>query len=74
MEGGLPSSCPRFATSTTRQASSWIANPGHEDGIPSSLHQCGVIFFKSQAWEKCLFGAFYADHTYIPPDCPAVCV
>ena len=36
-DSGIPSSCPRFATSTTRQASSWIANLGHSDGIPSSL-------------------------------------
>ena len=42
---GIPSSCPRFATSTTRQASSWIANLGHSDGIPSSLPQCGVRFY-----------------------------
>ena len=46
-DSGIPSSCPRFATSTTRQASSWIANLGHEDGIPESLPQCGVRFFKS---------------------------
>ena len=42
---GIPSSCPRFATSTTRQASSWIANLGHLDGIPSSLPQCGVRLY-----------------------------
>ena len=44
-DSGIPSSCPRFATSTTRQASSWIANLGHSDGIPSSLPQCGVRFY-----------------------------
>ena len=43
----IPSSCPRFATSTTRQASSWIAYLGHSDGIPSSLPQCGVRFYYS---------------------------
>ena len=44
-DSGIPSSCPRFATSTTRQASSWITNIGHSDGIPSSLPQCGVRFY-----------------------------
>ena len=44
-DSGIPSSCPRFATSTTRQASSWIANLGHLDGIPLSLPQCGVRFY-----------------------------
>ena len=44
-DSGIPSLCPRFATSTTRQASSWIANLGHEDGIPLSLPQCGVRFY-----------------------------
>ena len=44
---GIPSLCPRFATFTTRQASSWIANLGHLDGIPSSLPQCGVRFYSS---------------------------
>ena len=44
-DSGIPSSCPRFATSTTRQASSWITNLGHSDGIPSSLPQCGVRFY-----------------------------
>ena len=44
-DSGIPSSCPRFATSTTRQVSSWIANLGHSDGIPSSLPQCGVRFY-----------------------------
>ena len=44
-DSGIPSSCPGFATSTTRQASSWIANLGHSDGIPSSLPQCGVRFY-----------------------------
>ena len=48
---GIPSSCPRFATSTTRQASSWIANLGHSDGIPSSLPQCGVRFYYSPTWD-----------------------
>ena len=38
---GIPAFCPRFATWTTRQASSWIANLGHGDGIPSSLLQGG---------------------------------
>ena len=47
---GIPSSCPRFATSTTRHASSWIANLGHSDGIPSSLPQCGVRFYYSQTY------------------------
>ena len=42
---GIPSSCPIFATSTTRQASSWITNLGHSDGIPSSLPQCGIRFY-----------------------------
>ena len=42
---GISSSCPRFATSMTRQASSRIANIGHPDGIPSSLPQCDVRFF-----------------------------
>ena len=41
-DSGIPSSCLRFATSTTRQASSWIANRGHSEGIPSSLPQRGV--------------------------------
>ena len=36
-DSGIPSLCPIFATSTIRQASSWIANLGHSDGIPSSL-------------------------------------
>ena len=44
---GIPSSCLRFATSTTRQASSWIANLRHSEGIPSSLPQCGVRFYYS---------------------------
>ena len=44
-DSGIPSSCPRLATSTTRQASSWIANLGHSNGIPSSLPQCGVRFY-----------------------------
>ena len=34
---GIPSSCTWFATSTTRQASSWVANHGHSDGIPLYL-------------------------------------
>ena len=34
---GILSWCPRFTTSTTRQASSWIASLGHLDGIPSSI-------------------------------------
>ena len=46
-DSGIPSSCPRFATSTTRQASSWITNLRHSDGIPSSLPQCGVRFYYS---------------------------
>ena len=41
-DSGIPSSCPRFATSTTRPASLWISNLGHSDGIPSFLPQCGV--------------------------------
>ena len=59
---GIPSSCPWFATSTTRQASSWIANHGHSDGIPLSLPQCGDRFYYPQTctfwvqiclqWEK----------------------
>ena len=49
---GIPSSCPRFATSTTPQASSWIANLGHSDGIPSSLPQCGVRFYYSRIWDR----------------------
>ena len=44
-DSGIPSSCPSFATSTTQQASSLIANLGHSDGIPSSLPQCGVRFY-----------------------------
>ena len=40
-DSGIPSSCPRFATSMTQQALSWIANLGHSDGIPSSL--CNVV-------------------------------
>ena len=40
-------SCPWFATSTTRQASSLIANHGHSDGIPLSLPQCGDRFYYS---------------------------
>ena len=47
-DSGIPSLCPRYATSTTRQASSWIANLGHEDGIPESLPQCGVRFYYSR--------------------------
>ena len=31
----------------TRQASSWIANLGHSEGIPSSLPQCGVRLYYS---------------------------
>ena len=46
-DSGIPSSCPRFATSTTRQASSWITNLVHSDGIQSSLPQCGVWFYYS---------------------------
>ena len=42
---GIPSSCPWFATSTTRQASSWIANHGHSDGIPLSLSECSDRFY-----------------------------
>ena len=38
-DSGIPSSCPRFATSTTRQASSWIANLGHSERIPESFPQ-----------------------------------
>ena len=44
-DSGIPSSCLRFAISTTRQASSWIANLRHSEGIPSSLPQCGVRFY-----------------------------
>ena len=44
---GIPSSCPWFATSTTRQASSWIANHGHLDGIPLSLPECSDRFYYS---------------------------
>ena len=44
-DSGIPTSCPRFATSTTQQASSWIANLGPSDGIPESLPQCGVRFY-----------------------------
>ena len=44
-DSGIPSSWQRFATSTTRQASSWIANLRHSEGIPSSLPQCGVRFY-----------------------------
>ena len=51
-DSGIPSSCPRFATSTTRQASSWITNLGHSDGIPSSLPQCGVRFYYSHSWDR----------------------
>ena len=43
----IPSSCPQMATSTTRQASLWIANRRHSDGIPSSLPQCGDILFST---------------------------
>ena len=46
-DSGIPSSCPRFATSTTWQASSSIANLGLSDGISSSLLQCGVRFYLS---------------------------
>ena len=42
---GIPSSCPSFATSPTRQASTWIANHGHSDGIPLSLLECNDIFY-----------------------------
>ena len=42
---GIASSCPCFATSTTRQASSWIANHGHSDGIPLSLPECSDRFY-----------------------------
>ena len=42
---GIPSECPWFATSTTRQASSWIANHGHSDGIPLSLPECSDRFY-----------------------------
>ena len=42
---GIPSSCPWFAKSTTRQASSWIANHGHSDGIPLSLPECSDRFY-----------------------------
>ena len=41
----IPSSCPWFATSTTRQASSWIANHRHSDGIPLSLPECSDRFY-----------------------------
>ena len=44
---GIPSLCPWFATSTTRQPSSWIANHGHSDGIPLSLPECSDRFFYS---------------------------
>ena len=46
-DSGMRSSCPRFATFTTRQDSSWIANLGHSDEIPWSFLQCGVRFYKS---------------------------
>ena len=42
---GILSSCPRYATSMTWQASSWIENLGHFDGNPLSLPQCGVRFY-----------------------------
>ena len=41
---GIPSPCPRFATSTTLQASSWIAMV-HSDGILLSLSQHGNRFY-----------------------------
>ena len=44
---GIQSSCSRFATSTTCQASLWIANLGHQDRIPSSLPQSGLRFYQS---------------------------
>ena len=51
---GIPSSCPWFATSTTRQASLWIANHGHEDGIPFSLPECSDRFYYSYELGCCL--------------------
>ena len=44
---GITSLCPWFATSTTRQASSWIANHGHSDGIPLSLPDFSDRFYYS---------------------------
>ena len=44
-EKGIPSSCPWFVTSTTRQALSWIAHHGHLDGIPLSLPECSDRFY-----------------------------
>ena len=57
----IPSSCPRFASSTTRQASSWIANLGQSDGILSSLPQYIVRFYFKISNLKnfwCFFGLF----------------
>ena len=42
---GIPSLCLWFATSTTWQASSWIANHGHSDGIPLSLSEWSDWFY-----------------------------
>ena len=50
---GIPSSCPWFATSTTRQASSWIANHGHSDGMPLSLPECSDRFYYSFTRQIC---------------------
>ena len=58
-DSGIPSLCPRFATSTTRQVVSWIANLGHSDGIPKSLPQIGVRFYYPA---QCLNDPFYMTH------------
>ena len=69
---GIPSSCPWFATSTTRQASSWIANHGHSDGIPLSLPQCGDRFYYSPTGDRsvpkiCKSGEILSHHNVSHP-------
>ena len=42
---GNPPSCQRFATSTTRQASSWTANLWHSGGFPCPCTKPWLIIF-----------------------------
>ena len=82
-DGGIPSSCPRFATTTTWQASSWISKLGHFNGIPSSLSQCGGRLFSSQkdlvyhyhretAWHPPPYWAWFRVWCPLPPFWPPI--
>ena len=71
MDKGIPSSCPWFATSTTRQASLWIANHGHSDGIPLSIPECSDRFYYS-TWFVTLQSFSHSDYVYSPVTCKDV--